>query len=130
MHTASCRCGALTAECSGDPVRISVCHCLECQRRSGSVFAAQARFPEAAVTLTGPTVTYRHAGGSGKVATFLFCPTCGATLAWRNEGMEGTIAIPTGAFADPSFPAPNYSVYEGRKHPWVEITAEGVEHFD
>ena len=37
-------------------------------------------------------------------------------------------AIPTGAFADPDFPQPHYSVWEGRKHPWVEIVGEGIEH--
>lgn len=130
MHLASCRCGALTASCTGDPVRVSVCHCLECQRRSGSAFAAQVRFPEETVTLAGPAASYDHAGGSGRVATFLFCPTCGATIAWRNEGMEALVALPLGAFADPSFPAPNYSVYEARKHPWVEIVGGGIEHFD
>ncbi|MGR3757040.1 MAG: GFA family protein [Tranquillimonas sp.] len=30
-RTATCRCGQLTATCRGEPVRIAVCHCLECQ---------------------------------------------------------------------------------------------------
>jgi hypothetical protein len=30
-------------------------------------------------------------------------------------------AIAVGAFADKDFPAPHYSVWEGRKYPWVEI---------
>ena len=48
-QTASCRCGQLTATATGEPVRISVCHCLVCQRRSGSAFAAQVRFPASQV---------------------------------------------------------------------------------
>ena len=39
-------------------------------------------------------------------------------------------AIPTGAFADPNFPQPHYSVWEGRKHPWVTIKGDGIEHYD
>jgi hypothetical protein len=39
-------------------------------------------------------------------------------------------AIPTGAFADPDFPQPHYSVWEGRKHPWVEIVGNGIKHHD
>ena len=39
-------------------------------------------------------------------------------------------AIPTGAFADPDFPQPHYSVWEGRKHPWVEIVGDGIKHHD
>ena len=31
IRIASCSCGALTARCAGDPVRVSVCHCLACQ---------------------------------------------------------------------------------------------------
>ena len=56
-RTASCRCGRLSATCTGDPVRISVCHCLDCQRRSGSSFAAQARFPVHQVTIVGESAT-------------------------------------------------------------------------
>jgi hypothetical protein len=44
-RTASCRCGQLTATTTGDPVRVSVCHCVDCQKRSGSAFAVQARWP-------------------------------------------------------------------------------------
>ena len=38
--------------------------------------------------------------------------------------------IPTGAFADPDFPQTHYSVWEGRKHPWVTIKGDGIEHYD
>jgi hypothetical protein len=39
-------------------------------------------------------------------------------------------AIATGAFADPDFLQPHYSVWEGRKHPWVTIKGDGIEHYD
>jgi|HubBroStandDraft_6_1064221.scaffolds.fasta_scaffold60507_2 hypothetical protein len=32
-HEAACSCGHLRLTCQGDPVRVSMCHCLECQRR-------------------------------------------------------------------------------------------------
>ena len=32
-RTATCRCGQLQVTCEGEPVRVSVCHCLDCQRR-------------------------------------------------------------------------------------------------
>lgn len=128
-RTASCRCGALTATCVGEPVRISVCHCLECKRRSGSAFSAQARWPAEQVTLTGEPTAWTTTGASGKWATFRFCPTCGGPMAYEIEALPGLVAIPMGAFADPAFPAPNFSVYEDRKHPWVEIVGEDVEHW-
>jgi hypothetical protein len=43
------------------------------------------------------------------------------------EGREDNIVIPVGAFADPSFPAPTFSVYEERMHSWVTMP-EHIEH--
>ena len=44
IRIASCSCGQLTAQVEGEPVRVSICHCLACQRRTGSPFGEQARF--------------------------------------------------------------------------------------
>lgn len=114
----------------GEPVRISVCHCLDCQQRSGSAFSAQARFPAECVELTGDARVYVHRGDSGASAHFHFCGQCGGTIAYTNDTMPGLIAIPLGLFADPHFPPPQFSVYEERKHDWVTIAGDGVEHWD
>ncbi|MBI1407416.1 MAG: aldehyde-activating protein [Caulobacter sp.] len=124
-RTASCACGALTARCEGEPVRVSVCHCLACQQRTGSAFGAQARFNEDQVTVEGPSRQWSRVGDEGTSATFEFCPTCGATVVWRNAEMPGLIAVTLGAFADPTFPAPTRTVYESRAHPWLEL--HGIE---
>lgn len=127
-RTATCRCGQLSAECKGEPVRVSACHCLECQKRTGSVFGMQARWRDENVRLTGDFNEWRRDCDSDHVATYRFCPVCGSTLAFVIEGWPGVTAIPVGAFADPDFPPPRFSVYEHRKHPWVEIGIEGIEH--
>jgi hypothetical protein len=57
-RTASCSCGQLVAKVSGDPIRVSICHCLACQRRTGSVFGAQARFDRQNVTIEGQSTAY------------------------------------------------------------------------
>ena len=62
-RTASCRCGQLQRDGAGDPVRVSVCHCLNCQKRSGSAFAAQARWPAGAVDDRGPVSDLRQGRG-------------------------------------------------------------------
>jgi hypothetical protein len=125
---AACSCGALSVETEGDPVRISVCHCLACQQRSGSAFAVQARFPRERARIDGPSTAFVRTGDSGGKATFYFCATCGTTVYYEMDFAPEMIAIPVGVFADPTFPGPTVAVYEGRRHPWV--TLEGIaEHY-
>jgi hypothetical protein len=124
---AACSCGQLTAKTRTDPIRVGVCHCLACQRRTGSVFGAQARFRREDVELIGRSTSYVRIGDAGTRFTFNFCPDCGATVFYASEGNEDTVGIPVGAFADPSFPAPVRSVYEERIHAWVKMP-EGIEH--
>jgi hypothetical protein len=126
-RTASCSCGQLTAVTEGNPIRVSVCHCLACQRRTGSVFGAQARFTKQSVAITGRSTAFVRIGDSGKTLTFHFCPDCGSTVYYVIEGNEDTFAIPVGAFADPHFPVPTRSVYGERMHPWVGLSPN-IEH--
>lgn len=106
-----------------------MCHCLACQRRTGSVFGVQARFPRERVELEGRSSSWTRVGDSGQPCTYHFCPDCGAIVHYHLEMAPDLIAIPIGAFADPTFPAPKFSVYEARQHPWV-VVPEGVEHHD
>lgn len=122
VREAACCCGQLRLEAEGDPIRISVCHCLACQRRTGSAFGAQARFPAGRVRITGRHTEYiRLADDDGEERRFRFCPDCGGTVFYTTEGAEDLIAVPLGAFADPAFPPPTISVYESRRHPWVGL---------
>jgi len=128
VRLASCSCGQLLAHVTGDPVRISICHCLCCQRRTGSVFGQQARFLRENVKITGQATEFSRVGDEGSRATFRFCPQCGATVYWEAEGLEAYRTIPVGAFADPDFPPPMVSVYEERKHRWV-VPPPDAEHY-
>jgi hypothetical protein len=134
-RTASCRCGQLRATVTGEPVRLSVCHCLNCKKRSGSAFAVQARWPKDQVDIQGRSETFVKVADSGNRATFHFCPECGSDVHYEIDGkfdpkFDGLVAIPLGAFDDPYFAAPAYSVWEKRKHDWVAIMGDGVEHSD
>ena len=127
-YPASCRCGQLRATASGTPTRISVCHCLDCQKRSGSAFAAQVRFPADKVVITGGSTTFTATGENG-AAHFHFCPDCGSTVTYTNDSMPGVIAIALGAFDDPYFVTPTVSVWEERQHEWLEIAGD-IEHWE
>ena len=128
-RTATCSCGQLRVTCEGEPVRVSMCHCLACQKRTGSTFGAQARWPRDKVTIEGVSTQYVRVADSGKRLTFQFCPMCGSTVYYRINDVPNVIAVAVGAFADPNFPAPKFSVYESRKHAWSGIPLD-AEHFD
>lgn len=126
-RTATCSCGQLRIEVTGEPPVVGVCHCFECQRRTGSVFAALARFPKSAVTVEGASTQFVRTGDEGTKMRFRFCPHCGTTLYHTDETPGDTVAIAVGAFADPLFPGPSVSVYEERMHHWVAMPT-GIHH--
>jgi hypothetical protein len=124
VRRAACSCGRLSVTVTGDPVRISICHCLACQKRSGSLFAAQARWPRDRAVIAGASTEFARTGDEGTTARFHFCPVCGETMYYRMDAMPDFIAVPTGNFADPDFPMPSVSVYDNRRHRWLELPEE------
>lgn len=131
-HTACCRCGQLRASVIGEPVRVSLCHCLNCKKRSGSAFAVQARWPSAQVGIEGQSKPWVKIADSGNKATFHFCPECGSDVYYTIDGkfddkFDDLVAIPLGAFDDPYFLSPAFSVWENRKHSWVEVVGHDID---
>ncbi|MGH8175399.1 MAG: GFA family protein [Steroidobacter sp.] len=126
---AACRCGQLKAVAEGEPIRISMCHCLACQLRTGSVFGVQARFTRDNVRVDGRSSEYVRTADSGNRVIYHFCPDCGSTVHYSLEQFPDVIAIPVGAFADSNFPPPRYSVYESRRHAWAGAPPD-AEHFE
>jgi hypothetical protein len=127
---ASCACGQLSVSCQGEPVRISMCHCLECQKRTGSIFGVQARFPREKVAMEGRSTSFVRSGDSGGKATFHFCPNCGSTVHWTLDTIPDFVAVAVGAFADPAFPPPRVSVYGTRRHAWAAMPGLDAEDLD
>ena len=125
MYTriAACSCSQLSIEVQGEPRRVGLCHCLACQRRTGSVFAALAAFA-APWKVSGKASEYVRTGDQGARFVFRFCPVCGTNLFHTEEGREESsvaVAVAVGAFADPIFPPPQDSVYDCRRHSWVTL---------
>ena len=128
-RTASCSCGQLSIEVEGEPRGVGVCHCLACQRRTGSVFAALASFATP-WRVHGRASEHVRQGDGGARFTFRFCPVCGTTLFHTEQGREErSVAVAVGAFADPAFPPPTVSVYECRRHSWVRLP-DGIRRHD
>jgi hypothetical protein len=82
------------------------------------------------VHVTGRFGDYVRGSDQGdKELTFHFCPDCGATVFFTGSDAPDVVAVPVGAFADPSFPPPTVSVYESRRHPWLAVP-DAIEHLD
>jgi hypothetical protein len=126
-HHAACSCEQLRLTADGDPIRVSICHCLACQRRSGSAFAVAARFAAEQISVDGRFSEYVRISDEGEERIFRFCPDCGVTVFYGYPSASDMVAVPVGVFADPSFPAPVRSIYETRMHPWVRLPAD-IEH--
>jgi len=119
-RVAQCCCGSLRAEARGEPAVVSLCHCLECQRRTGAPFGVGAYYPAEQVSLSGDSKVYeRHV--EGRWLRFHFCPDCGSTVYWYTANHAGRIGVAVGSFADPRYPAPARSVFERSRHDWIGI---------
>src|SRR5262249_18160542 len=74
IRHAACSCGQLHLTIEGEPSRISMCHCLKCQRRTGAVISNQARFPREQVTIAGKATCVDADSRKRQRAYLLFLP--------------------------------------------------------
>lgn len=121
-RTASCVCGALSAECAADPLSVSLCNCVDCQRRTGSAFGIAAFFERGDVEVHGDAARFERRSNAGHAFCFHFCPACGTTLYWETDARPGLVMVAAGAFADADFPAPAHSHYDAHRHPWLHFS--------
>jgi hypothetical protein len=111
----------LRIEVQGDPLIVVACHCLECQRRSGSVIAVGAHYFRENARISGRSKVYVRDAEAGRKFKQHFCPHCGTSVYWEGDLIPDRISIFVGTFADPSFPAPTSSVWERTRHSWIGL---------
>jgi hypothetical protein len=120
---ATCLCGQLRLEVTGEPFAVSICNCLACQRRSGSAFGMQAGFKADQVQVDGRYSDYSRISDEAdrKEHVLHFCPDCGSQVFYTEPEEPELVVVAVGSFADPSFPPPTESGYDSRRHSWVEL---------
>lgn len=91
------------------------------------MLGVQARFPADRVRLEGRYSEFTRISDGGEERTFRFCPDCGATVSFMTSAAPEVVGVPVGAFADPSFPPPAVSVFESRRHSWLDVPS-ALEH--
>ena len=120
-----CQCGKVRYEVAGDPLMVGVCHCLDCQRQSGSAFGMSfivAR--EAFRLLRGKLKNFTRKADSGRAATCTFCPECGTQIYQEPDFIKDMVSVKPGTLDDASFLRPTFQTWVGRKHAWVSLPAD------
>jgi hypothetical protein len=125
---AECQCGQLAVDLPGPSPAVVACHCLACQRRSGSPFGVLAYYPADQLVMHGEASCFERTTDEGNRFESFFCPVCGSTVYARAGKHPTLIGVAVGAIADPGFPAPVRSVWEQSMHAWVSLP-DGVQHF-
>jgi hypothetical protein len=125
---AECQCGQLSVALPGPSAAVVACHCIDCQRRSGSPFGVLAYYPADQLVIAGEAKRFERPTATGGVFASFFCPACGSTVYAKAAKHPTLIGVAVGAIADPGFPAPVRSVWEQSMHPWAALAGD-IQHF-
>ena len=104
----SCHCGFITIEGEADPERVSICHCTDCQTRTGSAFGVIVPVPGDTFRVSGQPTTYlKTTPESGNLRLQTFCPKCGSSIysTTPGEGQQASYTVRVGILATSSCPS-------------------------
>ena len=115
----SCLCGAVTFEAHGEPKGASVCHCGQCRKQSGHLWAS-AQVPDGDLVIGGVVNWFQ----SSEKAKRGFCPVCGSFLFWKHAD-DDHISFALGAIDGPTGLRLGKHIFTSDKGDYYEI-ADGV----
>lgn len=120
-RTAQCFCGSISLCVDGEPRMHAVCHCTDCQRRTGSAFGISVYFLRSGVTqMKGDPAAFAVRRRDDDQVSH-FCKTCGTTLFWYSAARPHLIGIAGGCFPAGSLGEPTISAKHAEKLPWVRL---------
>ena len=125
-----CACGAVRYRLTGAPMFVHCCHCLDCQRQTGSAFVLNALIETDRITLVkGEPQAIAVPTDSGRPHRIFRCPSC-QTAVWSEYGGVAKLRfVRIGTLDEPSALAPDVHIYTRSKQPWVSLPA-GVPSFE
>lgn len=129
IYEGGCVCGGMRFKASGTPLRVTVCHCLWCQRRTGTAFGTEVVYPQEKVGWLGDSASrYRHISDeSGRWLDIEFCGRCGSNLGFTLEAAPGIRTLPAGIFDDPAWFSPDRQkfkhVYLRSRRNWPDLSS-------
>ena len=126
----SCECGATRFKITAQPLFTHACHCLKCQRRSGSAFAMSTFVLESDLEVTSGTPTI-HAKTAGTQNEPFLCDACETRL-WLRPAFGpgvGLLIVRSGVLSDKSALKPQAHIHFQRKQDWFS-SEDGVPTFN
>ena len=120
-----CACGAVRYRLTSSPMFVHCCHCLDCQRQTGSAFVLNALIEADRIeTLLGTPEPITVPTDSGHPHDIYRCPHC-RTAVWSDYGRRKVLLfVRTGTLDDPSALTPDVHIYVRSKLPWIELPAD------
>ena len=83
-----CHCGNIRYEAEVEPEPLTVCHCDDCQRLTGSPFRVTVLAPRSNINIEGEPKVYRRKAEKGNTRLMYFCPECGSSLFASDEDVD------------------------------------------
>ena len=124
--TGRCACGEVRYRLASEPIFTHCCHCLDCQRQTGSGFAVNAIIETDRVEiLSGTPEAIRVPTDSGYPHDIYRCPTC-KTAVWSDYAMGYVLFVRVGTLDDPSRITPDVHIYTRSKLPWGRTAGRGA----
>lgn len=111
----SCLCGAVTYAVNGTPGAPAACHCTQCRKQSGHVWASSYT-DDGTLDIQGEVRWYQ----SSATAKRGFCPICGSALFWDSDD-DPFICFSTGSIDGPTGLTLRGHIHTGTKGDYYEI---------
>ena len=117
----SCACGSVRYRLTARPMFVHCCHCLNCQRQTGSAFVINALIEDVHVRLLqGEPVAVEVPRDGGRTQRILRCPHCQIAL-WSYYTLPALAFVRAGTLETPSSLSPDVHIFTRSKLPWVEV---------
>jgi hypothetical protein len=129
IRDGGCSCGAVRYRLTGDPLFVNCCHCLNCQRQTGSAFVINVLIEADRVEIVqGEPQPVDVLSDDGSKQEIVRCPACQIAL-YSIYGRPSVYFVRAGTLDEPSSVSPDAHIFTRSKLPWVEIP-EAVPSFE
>jgi hypothetical protein len=120
-----CACGAVRYALTSKPMFVNCCHCLDCQRQTGSAFVINALIETDRIAVSaGEPRPVRVPADSGRPHDIYRCPDCQTALWSDYGGRPGLRFVRVGTLERPTALAPDAHIFTRSKQPWVGLPAD------